>query len=156
MRLIGADSEPLGIVSLKEALAAAAEAELDLVEIAPTAKPPVCKVMDFGKFKYEQAKKRDEARKKQKQIQVKEIKFRPSTDEGDFNIKVRNIRRFLDDGNKVKVTLRFRGREMAHQQLGLQLLERVKEQLVEEANVEQHPKLEGKQLTMMFAPLKKK
>lgn len=133
----------------------AEEADLDLVEIAPTATPPVCKVIDYGKFKYTQAKKLDEARKKQKQIQVKEIKFRPGTDEGDYQCKVRNIRRFINDGNKVKVSLRFRGREMAHQQLGLQLLERVKTDL-EEATVEQHPKLEGRQMVMMLAPHKKK
>lgn len=133
----------------------AEEADLDLVEIAPTATPPVCKVIDYGKFKYTQAKKLDEARKKQKQIQVKEIKFRPGTDEGDYQCKVRNIRRFINDGNKVKVSLRFRGREMAHQQLGLQLLERVKTDL-EEATVEQHPKLEGRQMVMMLAPQRKK
>ena len=133
----------------------AEEVDLDLVEIAPTATPPVCKVIDYGKFKYIQAKKLDEARKKQKQIQVKEIKFRPGTDEGDYQCKVRNIRRFINDGNKVKVSLRFRGREMAHQQLGLQLLERVKADL-EEATVEQDPKLEGRQMIMMLAPQKKK
>ena len=133
----------------------AEEVDLDLVEIAPTATPPVCKVIDYGKFKYIQAKKLDEARKKQKQIQVKEIKFRPGTDEGDYQCKVRNIRQFINDGNKVKVSLRFRGREMAHQQLGLQLLERVKADL-EEATVEQHPKLEGRQMIMMLAPQKKK
>lgn len=133
----------------------AEEADLDLVEIAPTATPPVCKVIDYGKFKYTQAKKLDEARKKQKQIQVKEIKFRPGTDEGDYQCKVRNIRRFINDSNKVKVSLRFRGREMAHQQLGLQLLERVKTDL-EEATVEQHPKLEGRQMVMMLAPQRKK
>lgn len=141
---------------MAEALRMAEEVDLDLVEIAPTATPPVCKIIDYGKFKYTQAKKLDEARKKQKQIQVKEIKFRPGTDEGDYQCKVRNIRRFINDGNKVKVSLRFRGREMAHQQLGLQLLERVKADLEEEATVEQHPKLEGRQMIMMLAPQKKK
>lgn len=155
MRLISQTGEQLGIVSLQEALNMADEAEVDLVEIAPTAKPPVCKIMDFGKYKYEQAKKRDEARKKQKQIQIKEIKFRPGTDDGDYNIKVRNIRRFLTDGDKVKVTLRFRGREMAHQHLGAQLLKRVEEELIEEAQVEQFPKMEGRQMVMMLAPKKK-
>ena len=155
MRLISQTGEQLGIVSLQEALNMADEAEVDLVEIAPTAKPPVCKIMDFGKYKYEQAKKRDEARKKQKQIQIKEIKFRPGTDDGDYNIKMRNIRRFLADGDKVKVTLRFRGREMAHQHLGVQLLKRVEEELTEEAQVEQFPKMEGRQMVMMLAPKKK-
>lgn len=155
MRLISQTGEQLGIVSLQEALNMADEAEVDLVEIAPTAKPPVCKIMDFGKYKYEQAKKRDEARKKQKQIQIKEIKFRPGTDDGDYNIKMRNIRRFLADGDKVKVTLRFRGREMAHQHLGAQLLKRVEEELTEEAQVEQFPKMEGRQMVMMLAPKKK-
>ena len=133
----------------------AEEADVDLVEIAANANPPVCRIMDFGKYRYEQAKKRDEARKKQKQVQIKEIKFRPGTDVGDYQIKLRNIRRFLDDGDKVKVTLRFRGREMAHQHLGLQLLERVENDLIEEAQVEQRPKLEGRQMMMMLAPKKK-
>ncbi len=155
MRLISHDGEQLGIVPIRDALRLAEEADIDLVEIAPTAKPPVCKIMDFGKFKYEQSKKRDEARKKQKQIQIKEIKFRPGTDEGDYNIKMRNIRRFLEDGDKVKVTLRFRGREMAHQHLGAQLLKRVEEELIEEAQVEQFPKMEGRQMVMMIAPKKK-
>ena len=115
------------------------------VEISPTAKPPVCKLMDYGKYKYQQAKKRDEAKKNQKQVQIKEIKFRPGTDEGDYQIKMRNINRFLADGDKVKVTLRFRGREMAHQQLGAQLLERVKEELAEVAQIESFPKMEGRQ-----------
>lgn len=155
MRLISSTSEQLGIVPLRQALALADEADLDLVEIAPTAKPPVCKIMDFGKYKYEQSKKRDEARKKQKQVQVKEIKFRPGTDQGDYDIKMRNIRRFLTDGDKVKVTLRFRGREMAHQHLGMELLKRVEADLAEEANVEQFPKMEGRQMVMMLAPKKK-
>ncbi|MDO5687430.1 MAG: translation initiation factor IF-3 [Neisseria sp.] len=155
VRLISQTGEQLGIVALREALKLAEEADIDLVEIAPTAKPPVCKIMDFGKYKYEQSKKRDEARKKQKQIQIKEIKFRPGTDDGDYNIKMRNIRRFLEDGDKVKVTLRFRGREMAHQYLGAQLLKRVEEELAEEAQVEQFPKMEGRQMVMMIAPKKK-
>lgn len=136
-------------------MALAEEKDVDLVEIAPTAKPPVCKLMDFGKFKYEQAKKRDEAKKKQKQVQIKEIKFRPGTDDGDYNIKMRNIRRFLEDGDKVKVTLRFRGREMAHQELGAQLLKRVETDLLEEGSIEQFPKMEGRQMVMMVAPKKK-
>ena len=133
----------------------AEEEDIDLVEISPNATPPVCKLMDFGKFKYEQSKKRDEAKKKQKQVQIKEIKFRPGTDDGDYNIKMRNIQRFLADGDKVKVTLRFRGREMAHQQLGAQLLKRVQEDLVEVGAVEQFPKMEGRQMVMMVAPKKK-
>lgn len=155
MRLISGTGEQLGIVSIKEAMAQAEEQDVDLVEISPTAKPPVCKLMDFGKYKYEQSKKRDEAKKKQKQVQIKEIKFRPGTDEGDYQIKMRSINRFLADGDKVKVTLRFRGREMAHQQLGAQLLERVKEDLVEVGVVEQFPKMEGRQMVMMIAPKKK-
>ena len=154
MRLISKDGEQLGIVPLKVALRQADEADVDLVEIAPNAKPPVCKIMDFGKYRYEQSKKRDEARKKQKQVQIKEIKFRPGTDEGDYQVKMRNIRRFLADGDKVKVTLRFRGREMAHQNLGAQLLQRVEEDLTEEAQVEQRPKMEGRQMVMMIAAKK--
>jgi translation initiation factor IF-3 len=129
---------------------------LDLVEISPTANPPVCKIIDYGKFKYEQAKKQDEARKKQKQIHIKEIKFRPNTDVGDYQVKLRNIRRFFEEGNKVKVTLRFRGRELVHQKLGAELLERVKEDTQEISIVEQMPKMEGRQMIMMLAPLKKK
>lgn len=155
MRLIGPESEQLGVVSLREALAAAEEHNVDLVEISPNAKPPVCKLMDFGKYKYEQSKKRDEQRKKQKQVQVKEIKFRPATDIGDYTIKMRNITRFLEDGDKVKITLRFRGREMAHQQLGANLLKRVQEDLAEIGTVEQFPKMEGRQMVMMIAPKKK-
>lgn len=155
VRLISSSGEQLGVVSVKEALSMASSEDIDLVEISPTAKPPVCKLMDYGKFKYEQSKKRDEARKKQKQVQIKEIKFRPGTDEGDYNIKMRNIIRFLEDGDKVKVTLRFRGREMAHQQLGAKLLERVKEDLADIGMVEQFPKMEGRQMVMMVAPKKK-
>ncbi|MBP6346486.1 translation initiation factor IF-3 [Neisseriaceae bacterium CLB008] len=155
VRLINHDGEQMGIVDLKVALALAEEHDLDLVEISPNAKPPVCKVMDLGKFKYEEAKRRDEARKKQKQIQVKEIKFRPGTDSGDYAIKMRNIVRFLTDGDKVKVTLRFRGREMAHQDLGMALLKRVQADLEEIGTVEQFPKLEGRQMVMVIAPKKK-
>ena len=155
MRLISQTGEQLGVVSTREAMDMAAEQDVDLVEISPTAKPPVCKLMDFGKFKYEQAKKRDEAKKKQKQVQIKEIKFRPGTDDGDYNIKMRNINRFLVDGDKVKVTLRFRGREMAHQELGAQLLKRVEADLAEVGTVEQFPKMEGRQMVMMIAPKKK-
>ncbi|PZO93294.1 MAG: translation initiation factor IF-3 [Haemophilus parainfluenzae] len=156
VRLIGKEGEQIGIVSLQEAREAAEEADLDLVEISPTANPPVCKIIDYGKFKYEQAKKQDEARKKQKQIHIKEIKFRPNTDVGDYQVKLRNIRRFFEEGNKVKVTLRFRGRELVHQKLGAELLERVKEDTQEISIVEQMPKMEGRQMIMMLAPLKKK
>lgn len=155
VRLISGDGEQLGVVSLKEALSMAEEQDVDLVEISPTAKPPVCKLMDFGKYKYEQAKKRDEAKKKQKQVQIKEIKFRPGTDDGDYNIKMRKVKEFLQDGDKVKITLRFRGREMAHQEIGAQLLERIKAELTEEAQIEQFPKMEGRQMVMMVAPKKK-
>ena len=155
VRLQSGTGEQLGIMSIREALALAEEQDVDLVEIAPTAKPPVCKLMDFGKYKYEQSKKRDEAKKKQKQVQIKEIKFRPGTDEGDYNIKMRNVKRFLEDGDKVKITLRFRGREMAHQEFGAQLLERVKADLEELAAVESFPKMEGRQMVMVLAPKKK-
>jgi translation initiation factor IF-3 len=142
-------------VSLASANKMAEEAEVDLVEIAPTAKPPVCRLMDYGKFKYQEAKKRHEAKLKQKQIQIKEIKFRPGTDEGDYQIKVRNLIRFLEEGDKAKVTLRFRGREMAHQEFGVKLLERVRTDLDPYAVVEQFPKMEGRQMIMMLAPKKK-
>ena len=155
MRLISNTGEQLGIVSTRQAMSMAEEEDIALVDISPNATPPVCKLMDFGKFKYEQSKKRDEAKKKQKQVQIKEIKFRPGTDYGDYNIKMRNIQRFLADGDKVKITLRFRGREMAHQQLGAQLLKRVQEDLVEVGAVEQFPKMEGRQMVMMVAPKKK-
>ena len=155
MRLVGVDNEPLGIVTLAEAMKLAEEKEIDLVEIAPTAKPPVCRLMDYGKFKYRESKKAHEAKLKQKQIQVKEVKFRPGTDEGDYKIKVRNLTRFLTEGDKAKVTLRFRGREMAHQELGLQLLRRVEADLKEVALVEQWPKMEGRQMIMILGPKKK-
>lgn len=155
VRLLGPESEPIGIVSLAEANRLAEEAQLDLVEIAPTAKPPVCRIMDFGKFKYREAKKAHEAKLKQKQIQVKEVKFRPGTDDGDYNIKVRNLKRFLEEGDKTKITLRFRGREMAHQELGMALLKRVEADLMELGQVEQFPKMEGRQMVMMVGPRKK-
>jgi translation initiation factor IF-3 len=155
VRLVGEEGEQLGIVSLNAALGAAEEAGLDLVEIAPTAKPPVCKIMDFGKFKYQEQKKAHEARLKQKQVQVKEVKLRPGTDENDYQIKLRNLKRFLEEGDKCKVTLRFRGREMAHQEFGLRQLERVKADLEEYGQVEQMPKMEGRQMIMVIAPAKK-
>jgi translation initiation factor IF-3 len=153
--LVGPESEQLGIMSLRAALAMAEEAELDLVEIAPLAQPPVCRIMDFGKFKYQEAKRQHEAKLKQKQVQVKEIKFRPGTDENDYQIKMRNLVKFLNEGDKAKITLRFRGREMAHQEIGMRQLERVKADLDEIAIVEQFPKMEGRQLVMMLAPKKK-
>ena len=155
MRLVGIEGEPIGIVAIAEAMRMAEEAEIDLVEIAPTAKPPVCRLMDYGKFKYRESKKAHEAKLKQKQIQVKEVKFRPGTDEGDYKIKVRNLTRFLTEGDKTKVTLRFRGREMAHQELGMQLLKRVEADLKEVGVVEQWPKLEGRQMIMILGPKKK-
>ncbi len=133
----------------------AADADMDLVEISPTAKPPVCRIMDYGKYLFEERKKRQLAKKKQKQIQVKEVKFRPGTEEGDYQIKLRNLIRFLNDGNKAKVTLRFRGREMAHQELGRKLLKRIEQDLAELGTVEQFPKLEGRQMVMVIAPKKK-
>ncbi|ARU30797.1 translation initiation factor IF-3 [Sulfuriferula sp. AH1] len=155
IRLIGVDGEPLGIFTAAQALKMAEEAEVDLVEIAPQAKPPVCRLMDYGKFKYQQSKRQHEAKLKQKQIQVKEIKFRPGTDEGDYQIKLRNLIKFLEEGDKAKVTLRFRGREMAHQEIGLAQLKRVEADLAEHAVVEQFPKMEGRQMVMMLAPKRK-
>ena len=154
--MIGASGEQVGIVSLAAANKLAEEAELDLVEIAPTAAPPVCRIMDYGKYKYREAKKRHEAKLKQKQIVVKEVKFRPGTDEGDYKIKLRNLTRFLEEGDKAKVTLRYRGREMAHQELGVRLIERVKGDLAQYSTVEQYPKMEGRQLIMVLAPKKGK
>ena len=156
VRLLGPEGEPLGIVSIALALQKAEEAELDLVEIAPTAQPPVCRVMDYGKFKYRESKKRHEAKLKQKQIIVKEVKFRPGTDEGDYKIKLRNLIRFLEEGDKAKITLRFRGREMAHQEFGVRLLERVRADLDPYGVVEQFPKMEGRQMVMVISPAKKK
>ena len=155
VRLIGADGEQVGVVSLDEAQSMADQANLDLVEISPQAEPPVCKVMDYGKFRFEEQKKQQAARKKQKQVQVKEIKFRPGTDIGDYNVKLRNLIRFLTEGDKVKVTLRYRGREMAHQELGRDLLKRVEADLEEYGSVEQFPRMEGRQMVMVLAPRKK-
>jgi translation initiation factor IF-3 len=143
-------------VSTREARQIAYDANLDLVEISPAADPPVCRVMDYGKFRFEQNKKLQAAKKKQKQIQVKEIKFRPGTDEGDYQVKLRNLIRFLSDGDKAKVTVRFRGRELSHRELGIDLLKRIETDLVEHAVVEQFPKMEGKQLSMTLAPKRKK
>ena len=144
----------MGVVSLEEALGKAAEAGLDLVEVAPQARPPVCKLMDYGKYLFQKNKTQQAARKKQKQIQVKEIKFRPNTEEGDYQTKLRRLVSFVEDGDKIKVTMRFRGREMAHQEIGLKLLERVKQDLDELAQVEQMPKMEGRQMGMVMAPRK--
>ena len=152
---MGPNSEPLGVVSIVEALQQAEAAELDLVEIAPQAVPPVCRIMDYGKFRYQEQKRAHDARLKQKQIQVKEVKFRPNTDDGDYNIKMRNLLKFLEEGDKAKVTLRYRGREMAHQEFGQRLLERVRNDTAETAVVEQYPKMEGRQLIMVLAPKKK-
>ena len=154
--MIGEDGEQLGVVPLAKALAVAEEAGLDLVEIAPMANPPVCKVMDYGKYRYQEQKKAQEARLKQKQIQVKEVKFRPGTDENDYQIKLRNMTRFLQEEDKVKVTLRFRGREMAHQEIGMRQIERIRTDLQDLATVEQMPKMEGRQMVMILAPSKKK
>ncbi len=153
--MIGVDGEQLGIMSLNQALGLAEEADIDLVEIAPQAAPPVCRLMDYGKFKYHESKKQHEARLKQKQVQVKEVKFRPGTDEGDYQVKLRNLIRFLEDGDKAKVTLRFRGREITHQELGLALLKRIEADLQEIAVTEQFPKMEGRQMVMVLGPHKK-
>ncbi|MBT8113830.1 MAG: translation initiation factor IF-3 [Arenicella sp.] len=156
IRLIDQDGEQAGIVDLDAAFEAAEQAGLDLVEISPNADPPVCRVMDYGKFLYEDSKRKAAARKNQKQIQVKEIKFRPGTDVGDYEIKVRKLTEFLHNGDKTKVTIRFRGREMAHKELGLELLERIQKDLEEYGSVEQFPKLEGRQMVMVLAPMKHK
>ena len=156
IRLVGIENEALGIVRIADAMRMAEEAEVDLVEIAPQAVPPVCRLMDYGKFKYQEQKRAHEAKLKQKIIQVKEIKFRPGTDDGDYAIKVRNLTRFLEEGDKTKVTLRFRGREMAHQEIGARLLERVRNDLEPYGQVEQFPKMEGRQMIMVIAPKKKK
>lgn len=152
VRVVGSNGEQVGVVPLREAIQMAFDIGLDLVEIAPGAEPPVCKILDFGKYKYEIQKKKNEARKKQKVIEVKEIKMRPGIDDHDYEVKLRNMRRFLDDGDKVKVTIRFRGREMVHQDLGLKVLDRVREELEGLAKVEQTPKLEGRQMVMVIAP----
>nr|WP_306296370.1 translation initiation factor IF-3 [Acidomonas methanolica] len=152
VRLIGSDGEMVGVMSTREALAQAYAEGLDLLEISPTAEPPVCKILDYGKFKYEQQKKRNEARKKQKVIEIKEVKVRPGTDENDFRVKIRAMNTFLEEGDKVKVSLRFKGREMAHQELGIKMLERIRLEMEEKAKVEQMPKLENRQMVMVLAP----
>jgi len=156
VRLIDAEGEQAGVMPTAQALEMAKEARLDLVEVSPNAAPPVCRIMDYGKFKFEANKQQQKAKKKQKQIQVKEIKFRPRTEEGDYQTKVRKLREFLEEGDKAKVTLRFRGREFAHQELGLKLLQRVGADLDEFATVEQMPKMEGRQMVMMLSPRKTK
>lgn len=156
VRVIDADGEQVGVIKTEEALALAREAGLDLVEVSPNATPPVCRVMDYGKYRFEANKQQQKAKKKQKQIQVKEIKFRPRTEEGDYQTKVRKLREFLDNGDKAKVTLRYRGREFAHQELGLELLKRVAADLEELSTVEQMPKMEGRQMVMMLSPKKAK
>ena len=155
VRVIGSDGEMVGVLSRDEALAMAEEEGLDLVEIQPNADPPVCKVMDFGKFKFEQQKKANEAKKKTKQQEIKELKFRPVTDEGDYQIKLRNMRRFLEEGDKVKVNIRFRGREMSHQELGREMAARIEADLGDEIVIESRPRLEGRQMVMMIAPKRK-
>lgn len=154
--MIGSEGEQLGVLPIEDAQKLAVDAELDLVEIVPDAKPPVCRVMDYGKFRFELGKKQAVARKKQKQIQIKEVKFRPSTELGDYQVKLRNLTRFLTEGDKAKVTLRFRGREFAHQELGMKLLQRVEADLTEIGIVEQHPRMEGRQMVMLIAPKKQK
>lgn len=154
VRLIDAEGGQAGVVSCEQALAAAMEAGLDLVEISPNAEPPVCKIMDFGKFLYTESKKKAAAKKNQKQVQVKEIKFRPRTDVGDYQVKLRNLQKFLENGDRAKVTMRFRGREMAHQELGRELLQRVEQDLEEIATVEQFPRMEGRQMVMVLSPKK--
>jgi translation initiation factor IF-3 len=153
--VIGADGEQVGILSRDEALRMAEDVGLDLVEIQPTADPPVCRIMDFGKFKFEQQKKAHAARRKTKQVEIKELKFRPTTEVGDYDIKLRNLKRFLEEGDKVKVTVRFKGREMAHQELGEAMVKRIQRDIVEEAVIESFPRFEGRQMVMMIAPKKK-
>ena len=153
--MIGADGEQVGVLSRDEALAMAEEAGMDLVEIQPNADPPVCRVMDFGKFKFEQQKKAHAAKRKTKQVEIKELKFRPSTEDGDYAVKMRNLRRFLEEGDKVKITVRFKGREMAHTELGEQMVKRIQADVIEDAVVESFPRFEGRQMVMMIAPKKK-
>lgn len=155
MRVIGADGEMVGVLSRDAALALAEESGMDLVEIQPQADPPVCRIMDFGKFKFEMQKKAHAAKKKQKQVEIKELKFRPVTDEGDYQIKMRNIRRFLEEGDKVKINIRFRGREMSHQELGREMATRIETELGDDIVIESRPRLEGRQMVMMIAPKKK-
>ncbi len=154
--MIGAEGEQVGIVSINEALQMAYDVSLDLVEISPNADPPVCKIMDFGKYQFEQNKKLQAAKKKQKQIQIKEIKFRPGTEEGDYQVKIRSLVKFLSEGDKTKITVRFKGRELTHRELGMDLLKRIETDLEELAVVEQFPKLEGRQMVMVMGPKKKK
>lgn len=156
VRLIDLEGKQVGVVPLRQALTAAEEVELDLVEIVSDAEPPVCRIMDYGKFRFEQKQKQKEARKKQHQVQIKEIKLRPGTEEADYHVKLKSMVRFLEEGDKAKVTLRFRGREMAHQELGLKMLQRIEADLGEFGVVEQHPKMEGKMMVMVIAPKKKK
>ncbi|MBX3689008.1 translation initiation factor IF-3 [Dokdonella sp.] len=155
VRVIGAEGEQVGILSRDEALSMAQEAGLDLVEIQPNGDPPVCRIMDFGKFKFEAQKKAHAAKKKQKQVEIKELKFRPVTDVGDYQIKMRNLRRFLEEGDKVKITIRFRGREMSHQELGRAMVDKITAEIAEEAVIEQFPRMEGRLMVMMIAPKKK-
>jgi translation initiation factor IF-3 len=155
VRVIGADGEMVGVLSRDAAIALAEESGMDLVEIQPQADPPVCRIMDFGKFKFEAQKKANAAKKKQKQVEIKELKFRPVTDEGDYQIKMRNIRRFLEEGDKVKINSRFRGREMSHQELGREMATRIETELGDEIVIESRPRLEGRQMVMMIAPKKK-
>ena len=153
---MGVDNQPLGIVATRDAMRMAEEADVDLVEIAPTAMPPVARLMDYGKFKYQEQKRAHDARLKQKIIQVKDVKFRPGTDDADYAVKLRNLNRFLDEGDKAKITLRYRGREMAHQEFGIRLLDRIRTDLEGVGQVESMPKLEGRQMIMIIAPKKKK
>ena len=153
--MIGADGEMVGVLSRDEALALAEESGMDLVEIQPNQDPPVCRVMDYGKFRFELQKKAAAAKKKQKVVEIKEVKFRPTTDSGDYNIKLRNVRRFLEDGDKVKINVRFKGREMSHQELGIGMTKRIETDLAEESTIESRPRLEGRQMIMMIAPKKK-
>lgn len=155
MRVIDAEGNQLGILPTREALAKAEEAGLDLVEVSPNADPPVCKIMDYGKFVYQKDKQQQAARRKQKQIQIKEVKFRPTTEDADYQTKVRALTRFLEEGDKIKITVRYKGREMAHQELGMELIERLKAELEPIAQVEQFPKMEGRQMIMMMAPRKR-
>jgi translation initiation factor IF-3 len=155
VRVIGADGEQVGVLTRDEALSMAGEVGLDLVEIQPNADPPVCRIMDFGKFKFEQQKKAHAAKRKTKQVEIKELKFRPSTEDGDYAVKMRNLRRFLEEGDKVKITVRFKGREMAHTELGEQMVKRIQKDVVEEAVGESFPRFEGRQMVMMIAPKKK-
>ena len=155
VRLIGSDGQQLGIMAIADAMKQAAGEGMDLVEISPNADPPVCRVLDYGKFRYQDSKRKAAAKKKQKQMQVKEVKFRPGTDIGDYEVKLRNLKKFLENGDKAKVTLRFRGREMAHQELGLELLKRVESDLIDYGAVEQYPKMEGRQMVMVISPKRK-